>query len=732
MRIELGFLRTRVARNLLVRFVVSALLPLGVLATISLFTVSGYLDDRSTQQLLGTAQGTELALSDRLAVAARDVELLADIARREASADAPVPIEAQARFPTVLSASAVGTLDGDLVLFGDPFLPPQLEQDQVRHLRDGKTLLVESGEGETAVLLMAHSIGSEPDEAGVLWARLDSRYLWGAAVQLAALSPEGGLCVLSADMRPLHGDTNDDPTFAEAVRSAIETRTATRFLWEGEDGPHRFVTRPVHLGPDYLSTDWHVVVSLPEAVVTAPLRGFTERFLPLVLGAFLVVLLLSNSQIRRTIRPLELIHDATQRIAADDFSGRLRIQSNDEFRDLAHSFNAMSDRLGKQIQTLTAISQVDRAALSARDPKEIVDALLQTLLNVVDCETVSVCTLDPETGASGMSYAVSQDSREVTVVQPFFCEGDTCSIPDEHVLLSGDERSRLGCLEVPPFGDHDFRRFLVLPLELDRRRAGLVCFASTNEAAFPADEVRRLRQIGDQATLALSNVDRLDELGRMSLGALTALARTIDANSRWTAGHSERVTLTAIAIAQRMGLDAEQIDALRRGALLHDIGKIGVPVEVLNKPAALTDEEFEQVKAHVTIGHRILEPIEAFHDLIPVVRHHHERMDGTGYPDGLVGEDIDLSARIVAVADTFDALTSDRPYRKGLAVRTAVEVIRNGAGTQLDPLVVEVFLQLLAEGALDYAHDRDDVVSRPVERAKPPAQKRRSREATPV
>ena len=166
----------------------------------------------------------------------------------------------------------------------------------------------------------------------------------------------------------------------------------------------------------------------------------------------------------------------------------------------------------------------------------------------------------------------------------------------------------------------------------------------------------------------------------------------IDAKSPWTAGHSERVTAMSLKIAQALGRSRSQLEVLHRGALLHDVGKLGISVQLLDKPGKLEDHEFKEVKAHPSIGGRILEPISAFADIMPIVTDHHERWDGKGYPNGLAGEEIHINARILAVADTYDAMTSDRPYRKGRGTEAAVEEIWNQAGTQLDPRVVEAFL----------------------------------------
>ena len=172
---------------------------------------------------------------------------------------------------------------------------------------------------------------------------------------------------------------------------------------------------------------------------------------------------------------------------------------------------------------------------------------------------------------------------------------------------------------------------------------------------------------------------------------------TIDASSPWTAGHSERVTHLALAIGRQLRLDEVQLDQLYRGGLLHDIGKVAVPPEILDKPGTLTAAEREIVERHPSVGFELLAPIPGYADVLPIVRSHHERPDGAGYPDNLAGEEIPWLARVLAVADVYDALTSDRPYRAGMAHEQAVELMLAGNGTWLDATVLAAFL------ALDYS-----------------------------
>ncbi|MFH1137083.1 MAG: response regulator [Pseudomonadota bacterium] len=185
----------------------------------------------------------------------------------------------------------------------------------------------------------------------------------------------------------------------------------------------------------------------------------------------------------------------------------------------------------------------------------------------------------------------------------------------------------------------------------------------------------------------------------MVLASITSLARALDERDPYTRFHSENVARYAMAIGRKSGLNAHQLENLRLAGLLHDIGKIGIPDKILHKPDKLTGEEFEKVKQHSRLGAEILQPIPALEEVAPAILHHHERMDGKGYPGGLKGPDIPVLAKILAVADTFDALVTDRPYRKGLSRQEAVAIMRNVSGTQLFPRYVNLFCEWLAESS---------------------------------
>jgi putative nucleotidyltransferase with HDIG domain len=209
---------------------------------------------------------------------------------------------------------------------------------------------------------------------------------------------------------------------------------------------------------------------------------------------------------------------------------------------------------------------------------------------------------------------------------------------------------------------------------------------------------KRMFSIGPEAfNHYLERFRKGDGVAPSLLDTVTSLAFAIDAKDHYTRDHSKAVSSLAAQIARQLGLSDTQIEEVRLGGILHDIGKIGVPNAVLNKPSRLTTNQYNLMKSHTLLGDRILEPLKsmAIEGIRGMVRNHHEMVDGKGYPDGLRGTDIPLGARIVAVAESFDNMVSDLPYRRGRSLEEAVEELRRCCGTQFDPDIVEAFLESL-------------------------------------
>jgi len=201
------------------------------------------------------------------------------------------------------------------------------------------------------------------------------------------------------------------------------------------------------------------------------------------------------------------------------------------------------------------------------------------------------------------------------------------------------------------------------------------------------------RELDDYRTNLEQKVkEQTDIINLMYVRSIDAMIKALEAKDFYTRGHSQRVTLYSLAIATELGMTGEELEDLRRASVLHDLGKIGVREAVLNKPGKLTEEEFAEIVRHPETAVRILEPIPFFRPLLPAIRHHHERFDGKGYPSRLAGTNIPFASRIMSIADTFDAMTSTRAYRKALPVADAIAEIRRCSGTQFDPDIVPAFL----------------------------------------
>jgi putative nucleotidyltransferase with HDIG domain len=220
----------------------------------------------------------------------------------------------------------------------------------------------------------------------------------------------------------------------------------------------------------------------------------------------------------------------------------------------------------------------------------------------------------------------------------------------------------------------------------------------------------RMRQVESELALLNRNLkmrtsDLVEQQRSLFLSTVKSLVTAIDAKDEYTRHHSTRVTEFTLKIAKKMGYSEKELGDLELAALLHDVGKIGVPEYILNKPGKLTDAEFKQIKEHPARGESILEPVIELKDIRKVVRAHHEQYNGSGYPDGLKGREIPLGARIMAIADTYDSITSERPYRKAASHRFAVKEIIRCSGTQFDPEVVEHFLEIAPTFAAELAQD---------------------------
>ncbi len=252
-------------------------------------------------------------------------------------------------------------------------------------------------------------------------------------------------------------------------------------------------------------------------------------------------------------------------------------------------------------------------------------------------------------------------------------------------------------------------RSLVVPIEREGQRLGrMIAIRSMEADEFGTVEADLMKSTSMMLGAHLINQRQYLEMQQMFEGTIQSLVSALDAKDTYTCGHSSRVADLAVELAERLNFDEDGVSRIRMAGILHDIGKIGVDDSVLRKPGKLTDHEFEQIKQHPVLGYEILQGIRPFRKILPAVRHHHESWDGSGYPDGLSGESIPRDAQVLAVADAFDAMTSDRPYRAGMPLEKVCDIFRHGRGSQWAADVVDVLLAC-PDVLHAYAHRDHDV-----------------------
>ena len=341
------------------------------------------------------------------------------------------------------------------------------------------------------------------------------------------------------------------------------------------------------------------------------------------------------------------------------------------------------------------------------DVHEIGEAIVSELRTLIDYHSCRVYIakgnlLAPIARYGELAYA--QESFEALVVEVGEGIAGTAAAEARSLLIPDTDRCAFA-VQVP--GSDDVAESVVaVPLIYEQEVTGVVVVSKLGLDQFDQDDVRLLEVLAGHASVAIENARLYQEMSQEAAGlelafvsTVEALANALEATDALTSSHARAVKDLALSIGRELELDPARMKLLELAALLHDIGKIGIPSQILTKPSALTDEERRLVEQHPQIGERILQPIERLAGVRPIVRHCHERWDGAGYPDRLAGNDIPLEARIIFVADSYHAMTNDRPYAAAVTPEVARGHLRAESGKQFDPTIVEAFLGLDREGA---------------------------------
>jgi response regulator RpfG family c-di-GMP phosphodiesterase len=339
----------------------------------------------------------------------------------------------------------------------------------------------------------------------------------------------------------------------------------------------------------------------------------------------------------------------------------------------------------KEALGLYKVSEAIAASLSL---DEVMSTVVESAMTELHADVVSTWLDDGEGGFFERQQVRHTDFRTDAVIPALKPAALCAHFGADPMLLEHGAKGARFFAEEPPL---PLQSFIAVPLRMKQRLCGWIATSSfTGGKRFDEGQRKLLSIIGSRAAAAIENARLYEDLRATFQQTIQGLAKAIDKMDRYTSGHSDRVAVYATFLAVRLGLSAEQIEIVRQSALMHDIGKIGCVLN-LNKPGKLSMQEYEIFKKHPGFGRDILDPIKFLHPLIPGVHLHHERWDGRGYPLGLKGNDVPLMARIIAVADTYDAMTSDRAYRRALPHEIAIAEIERCASSQFDPEIAAEF-----------------------------------------
>ena len=351
-------------------------------------------------------------------------------------------------------------------------------------------------------------------------------------------------------------------------------------------------------------------------------------------------------------------------------------------------------RRAVQLENLIDISQNLIASLQV---EHVLKSIIDRAVELLGCEAGSLLLVDPETDELVFKVAVGPAGDKLidTRLPPGAGIAGTVAGSGEPLIVNDAKADPRHYREIDASTALHTRTLLCVPLKSKARVVGVVeVMNKVNGRPFDEDDRGLLSALAVQSAIALENAQLYSNLRSAFADTVKVITNALEARDEYTAGHTSRVTAMALDTAREMGWSTEQLEILQIGALLHDIGKIGISDSVLYKPSELTRDEYDQMMRHPIVGAKMLEKVTALQPMLPYILYHQERYDGKGYPFGLKGNEIPLEGRILAVADTFDAMTSDRPYRRGLSDEEAIAEIKRNRGTQFDPDVVDAMMRV--------------------------------------
>jgi putative nucleotidyltransferase with HDIG domain len=386
-----------------------------------------------------------------------------------------------------------------------------------------------------------------------------------------------------------------------------------------------------------------------------------------------------NTQLVRRVKEVE---DANNQIAL-------------LIRDLAQK-NAELERV---VERLTTVNHIGNILNSLIDQENALEVIVKTMAKTMNASICSLMLVNEETDELEVAYSVGLEGVRLRKVKIGEGVSGYAAREGKPLLVTNIETDPR--FKLPNDPQYATTSLIAAPLFVKGKVIGILNVNNKkNGEAFTHDDLSLLTTVAGQAAIAVENSNLYRDIRSSYFDTVRALVNALEAKDKYSKGHSERVTLLAMMIADEMGLSDESKQALQHAGVLHDIGKIGISASILNKEGKLTGNEYDTIKDHPLIGEKILDPISFLKNVKVIVGEHHERYDGKGYPHQRLGSELSVESKILAVADAFDALTTDRPYRKALPFDEAVAEIRRCASSQFDPEVVDVFLKTLGVSTL--------------------------------
>jgi len=374
------------------------------------------------------------------------------------------------------------------------------------------------------------------------------------------------------------------------------------------------------------------------------------------------------------------------------------IESNNNLEvQLDHNILESEEKIN-QLATLVELGAILNSSL---EPKEVIKRTIEAATRLMHCEVGSLLLLDEARNELFFEVALGKKEDAVKEIRLKVGEGIAGWVAEhcKPLIVHDVSKDQRHSIKVDDKSGYITRDILCVPVTVKQKLIGVLQAVNKLENKTFIDEDLELFQLlANQVAIAIENATLYDQVHDAFLELSEALAQSIEKRDPYTGGHTKRVLVFSLAISRYMNLSDEEKEHLKIAAILHDIGKIGIEDKILRKKAKLTDDEYTEMKRHPIVGAEIISHIKQLKNVIPGMRYHHERTDGGGYPEGLKGLNIPFIARIISVADTFDAMTTDRPYHAGLDDDAAIAELKRCAGMQFDKDVVDAFLQAYKNG----------------------------------